>query len=44
MRAVACFTNFWHWSGGMAQYVIWNGGGQIPFLIGLLNPYVGILY
>ncbi len=31
MRAVACFTNFWHWSGGMAQYVTWNGGGAIPY-------------
>jgi len=24
-------TNFWHWSGGMAQYVNWNGGGAIPY-------------
>jgi mannan endo-1,4-beta-mannosidase len=31
MRAVACLTNFWHWSGGMAQYVSWNGGGPIPY-------------
>jgi len=31
MRAVACLTNFWHWSGGMAQYVCWNGGGSIPY-------------
>ncbi len=31
MRAVACLTNFWQWSGGMAQYVNWNGGGPIPY-------------
>jgi mannan endo-1,4-beta-mannosidase len=31
MRAVACLTNFWHWSGGMAQYVNWSGGGPIPY-------------
>lgn len=31
MRAVACVTNFWHWSGGMAQYVSWNGGGPVPY-------------
>ncbi len=31
LRAVMCLTNFWHWSGGMAQYVSWNGGGEIPY-------------
>jgi mannan endo-1,4-beta-mannosidase len=31
MRAVMCLTNFWQWSGGMAQYVSWNGGGSIPY-------------
>ncbi|MFC1910845.1 cellulase family glycosylhydrolase [Chloroflexota bacterium] len=31
MRAVMCLTNFWPWSGGMAQYVNWNGGGDIPY-------------
>lgn len=31
LRAVMCLTNFWHWSGGMAQYVSWNGGGAIPY-------------
>jgi mannan endo-1,4-beta-mannosidase len=31
LRAVMCLTNFWHWSGGFAQYVSWNGGGPIPY-------------
>jgi mannan endo-1,4-beta-mannosidase len=31
LRAVMCLTNFWQWSGGMAQYVSWNGGGPIPY-------------
>ncbi|MCK4546163.1 MAG: cellulase family glycosylhydrolase [Candidatus Eisenbacteria sp.] len=31
LRAVMCLTNFWPWSGGMAQYVSWNGGGAIPY-------------
>jgi len=31
IRAVMCLNNFWHWSGGMAQYVSWNGGGPIPY-------------
>ena len=31
IRAVMCLNNFWHWSGGMAQYVNWNGGGAIPY-------------
>lgn len=31
LRAVMCLTNFWHWSGGTAQYVRWNGGGPIPY-------------
>jgi mannan endo-1,4-beta-mannosidase len=31
MRAVMCLNNFWPWSGGMAQYVNWNGGGPIPY-------------
>lgn len=30
MRAVLCLTNFWSWSGGMAQYLAWNGAGPIP--------------
>ncbi|MCL2450397.1 MAG: cellulase family glycosylhydrolase, partial [Polyangiaceae bacterium] len=24
-------NNFWPWSGGMAQYVAWAGGGRIPY-------------
>ncbi|HPS58508.1 MAG TPA: hypothetical protein PK514_10425 [Spirochaetota bacterium] len=31
MKAVLCLTNFWEWSGGMAQYVSWHGGGPIPY-------------
>ncbi|MBI3544309.1 MAG: cellulase family glycosylhydrolase [Deltaproteobacteria bacterium] len=31
MRAVVCLNNFWPWSGGMAQYVAWHGGGSIPY-------------
>ncbi len=32
MRAVMCLTNFWQWSGGMAQYVSWaEGGTAIPY-------------
>jgi len=31
LKAVMCLTNFWQWSGGMAQYVRWNGGGKIPY-------------
>ncbi len=31
LRAVMCLNNFWPWSGGMAQYVSWNGGGSIPY-------------
>ncbi|CAF0896952.1 unnamed protein product [Adineta steineri] len=32
MRAVMCLNNFWHWSGGFAQYVVWAGGANsIPY-------------
>ncbi|HBA62077.1 MAG TPA: mannanase [Elusimicrobia bacterium] len=31
MTAVVTLNNFWPWSGGMAQYVSWRGGGQIPY-------------
>jgi len=31
MRAVMVLNNFWHWSGGMAQYVQWDVGGSIPY-------------
>lgn len=32
LHAVMCLNNFWQWSGGMAQYVNWNGGADpIPY-------------
>ena len=31
IRAVMCLNNFWPWSGGMAQYLNWNGAGAIPY-------------
>ena len=31
MTAVICLGNFWPWSGGMAQYLAWEGKGPIPF-------------
>lgn len=32
MRAVLCLTNYWMWSGGMAQFHAWNGGNpHIPY-------------
>lgn len=31
MVAVACLSNFWPWSGGMAQYVAWAEGSAIPY-------------
>jgi mannan endo-1,4-beta-mannosidase len=31
MAAVVCLGNFWNWSGGMAQYLRWNGAGAIPY-------------
>ncbi len=31
MHAVMELNNFWHWSGGMAQYVSWFEGSQIPY-------------
>lgn len=31
MTAVVVLNDFWHWSGGMAQYVNWRGGGPIPY-------------
>jgi mannan endo-1,4-beta-mannosidase len=31
MRAVVCLNNFWPWSGGMSQYLSWNGAGSIPY-------------
>jgi mannan endo-1,4-beta-mannosidase len=31
MTAVLVLTNFWPWSGGMAQYLKWNGADSIPY-------------
>lgn len=31
MRAVMTLNNYWHWSGGMAQYVAWADGSPIPY-------------
>ncbi len=31
MTAVVVLNNFWPWSGGMAQYMQWNGAGSIPY-------------
>ena len=31
MKAVLCLGNFWHWSGGFAQYVRWTSHTPIPY-------------
>lgn len=31
MKAVLCLTNFWEWTGGLAQYLLWHGAGPIPY-------------
>jgi mannan endo-1,4-beta-mannosidase len=31
MTAVLVLNNFWPWSGGMAQYRLWNGADSIPY-------------
>lgn len=32
MKAIMCLNNFWHWSGGFAQYIAWANGSQtIPY-------------
>ncbi|MCB0668476.1 MAG: cellulase family glycosylhydrolase [Saprospiraceae bacterium] len=31
MKAVICLTNFWPWTGGMAQYVSWATSSDIPY-------------
>jgi mannan endo-1,4-beta-mannosidase len=31
MQAVMVLNNFWYWSGGMAQYVSWRDGTDIPY-------------
>ena len=30
MHAVLFLNNYWQWSGGMAQYNSWFGGGEVP--------------
>jgi mannan endo-1,4-beta-mannosidase len=29
--AIVMMNNFWHWSGGMAQYLAWAGEGPVPY-------------
>jgi len=32
MKAIMCLNNFWNWSGGMAQYIVWSGAADsIPY-------------
>jgi mannan endo-1,4-beta-mannosidase len=31
MTAVVVLGDFWHWSGGFAQYLNWAGAGSIPY-------------
>jgi mannan endo-1,4-beta-mannosidase len=31
MTAIVVLNNFWPWSGGMAQYLKWNGADSIPY-------------
>lgn len=32
MYAVVCLNNFWNWSGGMGQYLVWSGAADsIPY-------------
>ena len=32
MKAIMCMNNFWNWSGGMAQYLVWAGAADsIPY-------------
>ncbi|MDH4468875.1 MAG: cellulase family glycosylhydrolase [Bacteriovoracaceae bacterium] len=32
MKAVMCLNNFWNWSGGMGQYIVWSGAAKsIPY-------------
>ena len=35
--AILFLNNSWDWSGGYAQYVNWNGNGQIPYP--MVKPY-----
>ncbi len=32
MKAIMCLNNFWNWSGGMGQYIVWSGAtDSIPY-------------
>jgi mannan endo-1,4-beta-mannosidase len=31
LYAILIMNNFWHWSGGMAQYLAWAGQGPVPY-------------
>jgi mannan endo-1,4-beta-mannosidase len=32
MVAIMCLNNFWNWSGGMGQYIVWSGAADsIPY-------------
>ncbi|MBB6461727.1 glycoside hydrolase 5 family protein [Flammeovirga kamogawensis] len=31
MKAVMVLNNFWTWSGGMPQYLVWTGKGEVPY-------------
>jgi len=31
LTAIFIMNNFWHWSGGMGQYLAWAGQGAIPY-------------
>lgn len=31
MTAVIMLGNYWHWSGGFGQYLVWAGKGPIPY-------------
>lgn len=32
MKAIMCLNNFWNWSGGMGQYIVWSGAADsIPY-------------
>jgi len=34
LGAIVCLGNFWHWSGGLAQYRAWCDGSPIPYPVG----------
>jgi len=39
MKAVLHFTNTWEWSGGLGQYLKWNGYGEPPYPKSLSGYY-----